>query len=113
VRGGLSGLALLVVYGPVIIQITQRSTLQATTRLVCSNAMCIIYYLFRSVAPELLTTIYGMEINFIRRQILPESELTGRFKRDERPADVWRDAEVADARKKQRANAISSNGSSR
>ncbi len=45
---------------------------------------------FGQFAPELLTTDYGMEIWSLYKsgKLLPESMLTGRFERDERPADV-------------------------
>ena len=61
---------------------------------------------FGQFAPELLTTDYGMEIWSLYKsgKLLPESELTGHFERDEKPADlrgVMR--EVADARKEEAA----------
>ncbi len=61
---------------------------------------------FGQYAPELLTTDYGMEIWSLYKsgKLLPESELTGQFERDEKPADlrgVMR--EVADARKEEEA----------
>jgi RIO kinase 1 len=45
---------------------------------------------FGQFAPELLTTDYGMEIWSLYKsgKLLPESVLTGRFERDQRPADV-------------------------
>ena len=61
---------------------------------------------FGQFAPELLTTDYGMEIWSLYKsgKLLPESELTGRFQRDERPADVRGVMrEVADARKEEEA----------
>ena len=61
---------------------------------------------FGQFAPELLTTDYGMEIWSLYKsgKLLPDSELTGRFRRDERPADVRGVMrEVADARKEEAA----------
>jgi len=45
---------------------------------------------FGQFAPELLTTDYGMEIwsHYQSGELHPEIELTGRFKRSEKPADV-------------------------
>ena len=61
---------------------------------------------FGQFAPELLTTDYGMEIWSLYKsgKLLPDSELSGRFQRDERPADVRGVMrEVADARKEEAA----------
>jgi RIO kinase 1 len=45
---------------------------------------------FGRFAPELLTTDYGMEIWSLYQsgKLHPEIELTGRFARSEKPADV-------------------------
>ena len=45
---------------------------------------------FGQFAPELLVTDYGMEIwsLYEKGELLPGVELTGRFERSEKPADV-------------------------
>ncbi|OFZ71218.1 MAG: kinase [Betaproteobacteria bacterium RBG_16_58_11] len=109
VHGDLSEYNVLVdSHGPVIIDLPQAVDAAGN-----NNAFSMLERDVRNLAtyfgqfaPELLTTDYGMEIWSLYKsgKLLPESELTGHFERDEKPADlrgVMR--EVADARKEEEA----------
>ena len=109
VHGDLSEFNVLVdSHGPVIIDLPQAVDAAGN-----NNAFSMLERDVRNLAtyfgqfaPELLTTDYGMEIWSLYKsgKLLPESELTGRFRRDERPADVRGVMrEVADARKEEAA----------
>ena len=109
VHGDLSEFNVLVdSHGPVIIDLPQAVDAAGN-----NNAFSMLERDVRNLAtyfgqfaPELLTTDYGMEIWSLYKsgKLLPESELTGRFQRDERPADVRGVMrEVADARKEEEA----------
>lgn len=60
---------------------------------------------FGQFAPELLATDYGGEIwsHYQSGALLPETELTGRFKRNEKPADVGSVMREVDAALKEEA----------
>ena len=109
VHGDLSEFNVLVdSHGPVIIDLPQAVDAAGN-----NNAFSMLERDVRNLAtyfgqfaPELLTTDYGMEIWSLYKsgKLLPDSELTGRFQRDERPADVRGVMrEVADARKEEEA----------
>ena len=109
VHGDLSEFNVLVYsHGPVIIDLPQAVDAAGN-----NNAFSMLERDVRNLAtyfgqfaPELLTTDYGMEIWSLYKsgKLLPDSELTGRFQRDERPADVRGVMrEVADARKDEEA----------
>ena len=109
VHGDLSEFNVLVdSHGPVIIDLPQAVDAAGN-----NNAFSMLERDVRNLAtyfgqfaPELLTTDYGMEIWSLYKsgKLLPDSELTGRFQRDERPADVRGVMrEVADARKEEAA----------
>ncbi|MBT9612954.1 MAG: serine protein kinase RIO [Burkholderiales bacterium] len=109
VHGDLSEYNVLVdSHGPVIIDLPQAVDAAGN-----NNAFSMLERDVRNLAtyfgqfaPELLATDYGMEIWSLYKsgKLLPESELTGRFERDEKPADVRGVMrEVADARKEEAA----------
>ena len=109
VHGDLSEFNVLVdSHGPVIIDLPQAVDAAGN-----NNAFSMLERDVRNLAtyfgqfaPELLSTDYGMEIWSLYKsgKLLPDSELSGRFQRDERPADVRGVMrEVADARKEEAA----------
>ncbi|MEO6697518.1 MAG: PA4780 family RIO1-like protein kinase [Gammaproteobacteria bacterium] len=93
VHGDLSEYNVLVgSEGPVIIDLPQAvdaaSNNNAASMLERDVARLAAY--FGRFAPELLTTDYGMEMWSLYQsgKLTPETELTGRFARSEKPADV-------------------------
>ncbi len=109
VHGDLSEYNVLVgSEGPVIIDLPQAVDAAGNNN-ACSmfeRDVARLAAYFGRFAPELLTTDYGMEIWSLYQsgKLHPEIELTGRFARSEKPADVGSVMrEVDDARKEEEA----------